>query len=240
MTVRFRNLLAAGMGLWIAHTLPAQEPARLSVEHGRALVPHAEVSTNQRLANTVAEHLQQSGQLRRYAIDITFQNGTASLTGSVTDQGQREEAVRLVQGVPGVERVLNHLTLASPAITQTQAETPEPLKSPTPVAPPGNGLPNGPIGEPMPLVQSPAPSAANGNPPPMPPYAWPTFAPYNNYSRVAYPQCYPANAFPFIGPAYPFPKVPLGWRSVKLQWQDGHWWYGKTATSHDWWRLRYW
>ena len=78
------------------------------------------------------------------------------------------------------------------------------------------------------------------NPPQMPPYAWPTFAPYNNYSRVAYPTCYPGDAFPFIGPMYPFPKVPLGWRSVKLQWQDGHWWYGKTATAHDWWRIRYW
>jgi hypothetical protein len=51
---------------------------------------------------------------------------------------------------------------------------------------------------------------------------------------------YPYEAWPFIGPFYPFPRVPLGWRSVTLTWQDGHWWYGKNATGHDWWRVRYW
>ena len=77
-------------------------------------------------------------------------------------------------------------------------------------------------------------------PPPMPPNAWPAYAPYNNYSRVGYPTLYPYQAFPFIGPQYPFPKVPLGWRAVTLQWQDGFWWYSTHSTSHDWWRLRYW
>ena len=75
--------------------------------------------------------------------------------------------------------------------------------------------------------------------PPMPPYAWPTYAPYNNYSRVAYPTLYPQEAFPFIGPMHPFPKVPLGWRGISLRWQDGHWFYGREATGHDWWRIRY-
>ena len=73
----------------------------------------------------------------------------------------------------------------------------------------------------------------------MPPYAWPTYAPYNNYSRVAYPEQVPYEAWPFIGPMYPFPKVPLGWRSIQLTWRDGYWWYGKYATGHDWWRIRY-
>ena len=90
------------------------------------------------------------------------------------------------------------------------------------------------------MFQAPTPSPYDLNPPQMPPYAWPTYAPYNNYSRVAYPEAYPYNAWPFIGPCYPFPKIPLGWRSVKLQWEDGHWWYSKVATNHDWWRLRYW
>ena len=81
---------------------------------------------------------------------------------------------------------------------------------------------------------------ARAVPPKMPPYAWPTYAPYNNYSRVAYPEAYPYNAWPFIGPPYPFPKVPLGWRSVKLEWDDGYWWYSRTASKYDWWKLRYW
>ncbi|MGL4553384.1 MAG: hypothetical protein ACRC33_19630, partial [Gemmataceae bacterium] len=78
------------------------------------------------------------------------------------------------------------------------------------------------------------------NPPNMPPYAWPTYAPYNNFSRVAYPTAYPYQSWPFIGPVYPFPKVPLGWRSVKLEWDDGHWWFSRVGHPHNWWKLRYW
>ena len=74
----------------------------------------------------------------------------------------------------------------------------------------------------------------------MPPYAWPAYAPYNNYSRVAYPNEYPQAAFPYIGPMYPFPKVTLGHRAIKLEWEDGHWWYGRTATKRDYWMVRYW
>lgn len=76
--------------------------------------------------------------------------------------------------------------------------------------------------------------------PRLPPYAWPTYAPYNNMSRVAYPQSYPYNAFPYIGPYYPFPKVPLGWRKVVLEWEDGHWYYGKLASPQDMWRVKFW
>jgi hypothetical protein len=74
----------------------------------------------------------------------------------------------------------------------------------------------------------------------MPPYAWPTYAPYNNFSRVAYPMNYPYQSWPYIGPCYPFPKIPPGWRSVKLEWEDGHWWYSRTATGEGYWRLRFW
>lgn len=77
-------------------------------------------------------------------------------------------------------------------------------------------------------------------PPPLPPNAWPTFAPYNNYSRVAYPNVYPANAFQHIGPIYPFPKAPLGWRTVTLSFDDGHWYLASHASNRDWWTLRYW
>ena len=74
----------------------------------------------------------------------------------------------------------------------------------------------------------------------MPPFAWPSYSPYPNFSRVAVPEAYPYNAWPYIGPVYPFPKVPLGWRSVKLEFEDGYWWFSRVATKYDWWRLRYW
>jgi hypothetical protein len=207
------------------------------------------------MANAIAEQLRQSGQLRRYNIGIAFQDGTAELTGSVADQPQREEALRLVQGVPGVERVRDHLQLTGTgggSIAQAQAVAPaptaEPLPAPAPEkapvelgpVPKGAGPGGGGPTEPMPIFQAPAPGPYDVNQPKMPPYAWPTYAPYNNYSRVAYPQLYPYNSWPFIGPCYPFPKIPLGWRSVKLEWQDGCWWYSKHSNSHDWWRLRYW
>jgi hypothetical protein len=94
--------------------------------------------------------------------------------------------------------------------------------------------------DPAPIHMPPTAGLYDGTPPRMPPYAWPTYAPYNNYSRVGYPTEYPSNAFPFIGPFYPFPKVPLGYRAIKLEWEDGHWYYGRTATTRDWWKVRYW
>ncbi len=46
-------------------------------------------------------------------------NGTAELTGTVADQFQRDETLRLVQGVPGVERVQDRLVQTG-AIRQAQ------------------------------------------------------------------------------------------------------------------------
>ena len=59
--------------------------------------------------------------------------------------------------------------------------------------------------------------------PHMPPYAWPSYAAYPNYAGVTYPEQYSVTAWPFIGPFYPYPQVPLGWRRVTLEWDDGWW-----------------
>jgi hypothetical protein len=58
----------------------------------------------------------------------------------------------------------------------------------------------------------------------MPNYAWPSYAAYPNYGAVTYPTQYSAAAWPYIGPFYPYPQVPLGWRKVSLEWDDG-WWF---------------
>ena len=34
----------------------------------------------------------------------------------------------------------------------------------------------------------------------------------------------PWQAWPNIGPFYPYPEVPLDWRAVTLRWDDGIWW----------------
>lgn len=60
--------------------------------------------------------------------------------------------------------------------------------------------------------------------PVMPQHAWPSYASYPNYAAVSYPTQYSATAWPYIGPFYPYPQVPLGWRKVSLEWDDG-WWF---------------
>jgi hypothetical protein len=58
----------------------------------------------------------------------------------------------------------------------------------------------------------------------MPNYAWPSYAPYPNYAALTYPKQYSPTAWPYIGPFYPYPQVPMGWRKVTLEWDDG-WWF---------------
>jgi BON domain len=273
-TVNSRRIkvLAATVGLWAAQSLSgvasppsetevvnspasrqADEPSRLNLAPAQPVKAPEPVSANQQLANAIASHLQLSGNLKGFNIDIRADNGVVELTGQVADQAQREEALRLVQGVPGVERVRDKLTVASGDVAPAIATTQPVIAEPRPLQAPGGDGPGVPAlgslpSEPMPIFRAPpvpggmGAGAGTGHmpAPPMPPYAWPTYAPYNNYSRVAYPTLYPYQSWPFIGPMYPFPKVPLGWRSVLLKWQDGHWWYGRTATGHDWWRVRYW
>ena len=60
--------------------------------------------------------------------------------------------------------------------------------------------------------------------PQMPGYAWPSYAAYPNYAGLTYPRQYSPSAWPYIGPFYPYPQVPLGWRKVTLEWDDG-WWF---------------
>ncbi len=59
--------------------------------------------------------------------------------------------------------------------------------------------------------------------PQLPNYAWPSYAAYPNYAAVTYPKQYSPAAWPYIGPFYPYPQVPLGWRKVTLEWDDGWW-----------------
>jgi hypothetical protein len=59
--------------------------------------------------------------------------------------------------------------------------------------------------------------------PNMPGYAWPSYASHPNYAAVTYPKQYSPTAWPYIGPFYPYPQVPLGWRKVTLEWDDGWW-----------------
>ena len=74
------------------------------------------------------------------------------------------------------------------------------------------------------------------NQPNVPEYAWPSYAPNNNSAAISYPTQYDASAWPYIGPFYPYPQVPLGWRSAQLNWDDGYWNLKfNSRTDHWWW-----
>jgi len=82
-----------------------------------------------------------------------------------------------------------------------------------------------------------APAGGGTNPPAydqpyMPNYAWPSYAAYPNYAALTYPKQYSPTAWPYIGPFYPYPQVPLGWRKVALEWDDGWWFLDFYDRSH--------
>lgn len=254
---RFAWTAAFGLSVFCGRSAWADEPARLPLSAATP-IPSAQVSDPQKLAQTIVDQLQQAGTLKDYRVDVVVRAGVVELTGVVSDQAQRDEVLRLVQGVPGVSRVSDRLTLSNRVIPVArldegnQKKLPEPEKlvppvntTPPPSMPPADVPPvplpsnGGRMPEPRPIFSANSAYAAV-NAPHMPPHAWPTYAPYNNYSRVGYPLAYPYKSWPFIGPLYPYPKVPLGWRCVKLEWDDGYWWFSKVGCKHDWWKLRYW
>jgi hypothetical protein len=85
---------------------------------------------------------------------------------------------------------------------------------------------SGPVNDGGPMPEGPAgmAGATQAAQPGYPNYAWPSYAPYPNFSAVGYPTAYPWQAWPNIGPFYPYPEVPQDWRAVTLRWDDGIWW----------------
>ena len=249
MTVRKLIPLAAAFGLWVAGSAPAQDSA--------------DRAANQKLADAVAAKLKDSGVTKGAKLDIETHAGVLRLSGMATSAEQHEQILETLKNekIPGLKKIESYVMFDG-APSQIQRAGGQmgggvgPVPGPgspysagqlppgaTPV-PPGAGpfpVPTGvAAGDPLPLNGMPAMAPVDPAGPRLPPYAWPTYAPYNNYSRVAYPQTYPYNAFPYIGPYYPFPRVPLGWRKVQLEWEDGHWYYGKLSSPHDFWRVKFW
>jgi hypothetical protein len=313
---------------------------------------------DQEISQQIADSLR--SRLKNYSVGVKVQDGTAWLNGYVASQKQMAAAVETAQKTPGIERVVNNLSIGSPPpaaasagnrpdlrqagsqvdenrlndirtspayrqqVIQATMELPEHAKQELMVAgpipdteddstpansskpairdqsskggspdyyagyappagypatnagyPPANtgyvqGAPGmmRPMGPqtPLPLASAngaqyrmaamqqggpgngemvgppqPMPSAAPMGPgapapyhfdhPQMPGYAWPSYAAYPNYAAVTYPKQYSPTAWPYIGPFYPYPQVPLGWRKVTLEWDDG-WWFLDFKDSH--------
>lgn len=262
--------------------------------------PMAVKADDQQTAQEVANNLRDN--LKNYSVVVKVQDGTAWLTGSVSNQRQMASALQIARQTQGVDFVVNNLSIGTPAapgskpnaaslhqpVMQASMESPDRGQQPMQFAgqmpqmddrmQPAGGpwgyndprmmagqMPSGPApanfrpanqplplamgaGGPMPVRQASAQSGSSemigapqpvpamtpmgpGAPAPyrfdhpqMPGYAWPSYAAAPNYAAVTYPKQYSPTAWPYIGPFYPYPQVPLGWRKVTMEWKDG-WWF---------------
>ncbi len=247
MKVRtLRVLAAAVVGAVTVSSAMAQEPAKLklptlpetksALKAQSAPAPKSDTLANQQLADKIAEKITGTAAANYADVSVYAEKGVVTVTGTCREESQKSAILKVVSNTDGVTLVRDGVKVA-PAVKQAQAIGPR--ENPAPFAlPPSAGMGFDPNIEPMPLGQA-GGGGGMGAGPNLPPYAWPTYAPYPNMSRVGYPTAYPQNAFPFIGPFYPFPKVPLGWRSVTLSWEDGHWWMGRKQTPQDYWRVKF-
>lgn len=214
-------------------------------------------SGNQAVAQQIADSLSASG-LSKFDIEVRFKNGAAMLAGKVDSPAAAQKAEEACYAVDGVQNVVNRLAYpghpngaARPGVTpagypqqmpqgypQQMAMAQQGMPPQMAMAQPGMGGPGGP----MPMMAPPGPGGPVSpaghmvyNQPNVPQYAWPSYAPYDNSAAVTYPSMYDASAFPYIGPYYPYPQVPLGWRKSTLEWDDGYWHLSFNSRTDRWW-----
>jgi osmotically-inducible protein OsmY len=221
------------------------------------------LSSNQQKAMEIGRALQGAG-LIGYDIEVLYQSGGAMLRGMVGTEEQRLAAERVARSVSGVQVVSNQLRLEGAQGPSRQPQylaaayqpgaPAGPGGPPGPSSPLGPGMGGPPMGPPMngPMSGVPMgsgvpqmgmPMPATGPMPQQPVYdnprlpegAWPSYAQYPNYAGVTYPSQYSASAWPYIGPFYPYPQVPLNWRKVSLEWDDGHWDLKFDSKTDRWW-----
>ena len=194
-----------------------------------------------------------AGELRNFNIDLRVENGDVVLKGQVKDRSQHFTVIDVARRVPGVRQVVDGLIVAKPVAAETvsteTAASSQPQAQPLQPASPYYGTPQQQQLQYAQYLQqyaqqyaqrvnfqnttqTPLPMAAGGamvaparfDHPQLPGYAWPSYAAHPNYAAVSYPKQYSPAAWPYIGPFHPYPQVPLGWRKVTLQWDDG-WWF---------------
>jgi hypothetical protein len=151
---------------------------------------------------------------------VTYQN-----TGYQQQQQQQQPMPAYQQQpMPAYQQQPMPATMQASPYRQTSVQ--EPVAAAEGVANNGTPLPFATSGAPNGPSMMPASYGSVGMPseaPNLPGYAWPGYAAHPNYAGVTYPRQYSASAWPYIGPFYPYPQVPLGWRKVSLEWDDGWW-----------------
>ena len=196
-------------------------PGMMPASFGAPAAPSAGGS-NQAVANQIAQAIGRY-QVAGMDIEVRYNKGIATLNGTVAHPQQKMFAQQVAMSVPGVQNVNNQLSFGPPPSAI------QPVAYQQPMGPGGPGGPGGP------MMVPPGPAAgahAHGGGagshiaydlPNLPDYSWPTYASYPNYASLTYPKEYSASSWPYIGPFYPYPQVPLGWRKVQMEWDDGYW-----------------
>lgn len=212
----------------------------------------ADATQDETIAKRIARDLQRSGRLQGYKIGVKVRDGKAWLLGEVANAEQSRAATKIARQRGAIRDVVNKLTIGDrrrEGVSKTSASS-QPLAA-SDLAPAMQdrlastrqanaharqnhaGVPGGyvgggsaPMGRPIPAYVPAGTGAARArfDEPYMPGYAWPSYASYPNYAALTYPRQYSPTAWPYIGPFYPYPQVPLGWRKVELEWDDG-WWF---------------
>jgi len=197
---------------------------------------------------------QKNGHLRNFELDISTVGGEVWARGVVATPEQKQLVLKTASMTPGVRKVIDDVTVngrVRPASSEVATPSSMPVNgSGVPRAfapsnlttniqiPASNCYPgptqNGPgYGSGAPVPMQGGAGYGGGAPrydqPNLPGYAWPTYAAYPNSAAVTYPKQYSASAWPYIGPFYPYPQVPLGWRKVALEWDDGLWYLDFTS-----------
>jgi hypothetical protein len=199
------------------------------------------------IATGVAENLRSSGRMKGYSVGVESRNGRVILKGRVASEEQRQTAISIAQETEGVADVADQMTIGAPTaakktILASSSNSSRASAAQGQIAPGQQAQPRGfaPAsrtvdasggamvggGAPIPAY---VPGVGGGvaparyDSPYLPKHAWPAYAAYPNYGAVTYPKQYSPTAWPYIGPFYPYPQVPLGWRKVTLEWDDGWW-----------------
>lgn len=189
------------------------------------------------------QSLKNSGKLKGFQLDVSTEQGQLVLDGRVSNKTQKNLVIDAARRVRGVVRVVDKIQVGSAQVrtasTSNGITHPQPVPAPAmssmPVA--AQPMPR-PINAQMasaPMAPVPMNAATYGggapryDQPNMPGYAWPSYAAHPNYAAVTYPKQYSPSAWPYIGPFYPYPQVPLGWRKVALEWDDGLWYLDFTS-----------
>lgn len=202
--------------------------------------------SNQRVAEQIAQALA-ANRLNGLDIEVRYNAGKATLSGPIPHPQVAMIAHQLAASVPGVLQVDNRLQVVGmpgqpggfPG-TGHQGQDVMPVSHQAPGGMHPVMMAGGAIGGMAAGAMGMAPGGMGsgagphahgaGNPshmaydlPNLPNHSWPTYAAYPNYAQVSYPKEYSASAWPYIGPFYPYPQVPMGWRQVQLEWDDGAW-----------------